>query len=385
MTEQTQPVEQAAAAPATGAAAVEWLRERAWIAGWWLVGRAAVFVTAFVVGKVGPRGYIGHDERTHVFGLLVSWDGHWYKRVAEHGYLLPPGRQADPAFFPLYPMLLRAVHAVGLSWTAAETVVPNLLLLVALAAFHALTRALLGDELARRATVYAAIFPISYVFSMSYPESLVLASMSFAALAALRGRWGQVAFWGAVGALARPEGAFVALPLLALAWRERSASPHRRGLALGAAVAPVAALAAYPLYLWTALGDPFAYGKAQSQWQRHFSPLGLLHSFEHLPHAFGQSAWIVRDLGALFLYLLLLALALRAGAPLAWILAGLVVVVLPPFSGSFASIARFGLLVPPVFWGLAKAGGGRRADRAIRVLSVALLVAATATVPLSYP
>lgn len=383
MTEQAQPVEQVAAV-APGAGVLEWLRERAWIAGWFLAGRSLVFATALVVDAVGPRGYLANDERSHLFGLLVSWDGHWYWRVANHGYLLSPDRQSDPAFFPLYPMLLRAVHALGLSWTAAGMIVPNLLLLVALVAFHALTRDLFGEAFARRATVYVAIFPLSYVFSMSYPESLVLAAMSFSALAGRRGRWGQAAFWGAVGALARPEGAFVALPLLALAWRERS-SPVRRGLAAGAALAPFAALVSYPLYLWYRLGDPFAWQKAQEQWQRHFSPLGFVHSLERLPQAFDQSAWIARDAGALVLYLLLFAVALRARAPLAWVLAGIAVVVLPPFSGSFTSIARFGLLVPPVFWGLATIGRDARADRAIRLLSVGLLVAATVTLPLSYP
>ena len=370
----------------SAAATVEWLRERAWIVGWFAAGRALVFGTTLVVDAVGPRGYIAGDERNHLFGVLASWDGHWYYRVAAKGYLLVPDRQSNPAFFPLYPALLRAVHALGINYTAAGLILPNLFLLVALYAFYALTTELLGPDTARRATVYVAIFPIGYVFSMSYPESLVLAAMAFSALAALRGRWGLAGACAAIGALARPEGAFVALPLLAIAWQQRrELSPQGRGFALGAALAPWAALASYPLYLWTALDDPFAWSKAQQEWQRQFSPLGLFHSLAHLGGAFDQSAWISRDLGALVLYLVLMAIALRAGAPLAWILAGLPVVVLPAFSESFTSIARFGLLVPPAFWGLAVLGRDRRADRAIQLASMVLLVAATATVPLAFP
>ena len=379
-------VERPSAAVPPPTAAVEWVRDRAWIAVWWLVGRAVVFATSLVVDAVGPRGYLANDERSHVFGLLAGWDGHWYERVASGGYLLYPDRQSNPAFFPLYPIILRGVHALGLGYTAAGLIVPNLFLLVALVAFHALTSELLGGVAARRATVYVAIFPIGYVFSMSYPESLVLLAMSLAGLSGLRRRWGQAAFWAAVGALARPEGAFVALPLLALAWRDRhTSSPRERGLALGAALSPVAALASYPLYLAYALHDPFAWSKAQSQWTRHFSPLGFVGSLQHLPAAFDHSAWVVRDLGALALYLVLLLVARRSGVPLAWVLAGAVAVVLPVFSGAFISVARFGLLVPPVFWGLARLGQDRRADWAIRLLSVALLVAATTTIPLSFP
>lgn len=373
-------------AAAAGADVVEWLRARAWIGAWWFTGRAVVFVTALVVGHVGPRGYLANDERTHVFGVLSGWDGHWYHRVATGGYLLYPDRQSDPAFFPLYPMLLRGVHALGLNYTAAGLILPNLFLLTALAAFYALSTELLGESAARRATVYVAVFPIGYVFSMSYPESLVLTAMSLAALAGLRRRWWLAAACGAVAALARPEGAFVALPLLALALRDRKLlSPRERGLALGAAVAPLAALASYPLYLAAFLDDLFAWSKAQSQWQRHFSPLGFVDSLTRLPTAFGHSAWIVRDLGALALYLLLLGLARRSGISWGWIAAGAIVVVLPTFSGAFTSVARFGLLVPPVFWGLARLGRDRRADRAIQLVSLALLVAATATIPLSFP
>ena len=151
------------------------------------------------------------------------------------------------------------------------------------------------------------------------------------------------------------------------------------------ALAPFAALAAFPLYLGYVLHDPFAWSKAEHEWGRAFSPLGFVDAFRRLPEAFDHSAWVARDLGALAAYLVLIWLARRAGAPLAWRLAGLVVVALPVFSGSFDSIARFGLLVPPVFWALAWLGRHRLADRAIVALSLVLLVAATATIPYAYP
>lgn len=367
-------------------AAGEWLRDRAWVVGWWIGGRALVLAVALVVGAVGPRGYVGNFERAHAFGLLASWDGLWYRRVAEHGYLLLPERQSNPAFFPLFPVLLRGAHALGLDYTAAGLIIANVMLLVALYAFHALTAELLGEALARRATVYVSIFPLSYVFSMGYPESLVLAVMTLAGLSALRGRWGLAGVLAATGALARPGGAFVALPLLAVAWhRRRRMSQLEGGLALGAVLAPMAAFASFPLYLGHALDNPLAWSEAESRWGRHFSPLGFVDAFRNLPIAFSHSAWVARDLGGLAAYLLLIALARRCGAPRAWLLLGLGIVALPVFSGSFNSIARFGLLAPPVFWGLAWLGRDRRADRAIRIASVALLIAATATIPYAFP
>jgi hypothetical protein len=72
-------------------------------------------------------------------------------------------------------------------------------------------------------------------------------------------------------------------------------------------------------------------------------------------------------------------------SPRAWLAAGLAVVALPLFSGTFTSIGRFGLLAPAVFWGLAWSGGRRRIDIGIRALSLVLLAAAAATIPLAFP
>jgi hypothetical protein len=221
---------------------------------------------------------------------------------------------------------------------------------------------------------------------MAYPESVVLAAIALAAVAAMRGRWKTAAACAAAAALARPEGIFVAIPLLALAWRQRRRlTPAERGIAFGAVLAPAAALASFPVYLDRVVNDPLAWSRAEQAWGRHFSPLGAGRAFVHLGSAFAGNAWVVRDVAATFLYLGLLAAARRAGVPRSWLLAGLVIVVLPLFSGAFTSIGRFGLLAPALFWGLAWLGRGRRADLAIRAVSFVLLVAASATVQFMFP
>jgi hypothetical protein len=351
--------------PAPLAVALDWARRHAWIAAWWLGGRALVVVASLA----SSRG----------IGALGAWDGRWYRIVARDGYLLVPGRQSDPAFFPLFPILLRGGHALGIGYTTVGIVLANTAFLVALVAFHALTRDLLGDSLARRATVYLAIFPFGYVFSMAYPESIVLAAIALATLAAMHGHWRLAAAFAAAAALARPEAIFLSLPLFGLALRRRSAE------SFGAAAAPFAAAAAFPLYLDRVLHDPLAWSQAERAWGRHFSVLGFVHAIEHLGGAFSADAWVVRDVAASLLYLVLLAAAARAGAPSTWLAAGLAVVALPLFSGAFSSIGRFGLLAPAVFWGLAWSGRRPRVDLAIRVLSVVLLAAAAATIPLAFP
>jgi hypothetical protein len=347
-------------------------RPPAWLLGWWLAGRLVVLATVLAI-RPSPW-------------TLDSWDGRWYRMVAQGGYLLVPGRASDPAFFPLYPVLLRGVHFLGVGWGIAGPLLSNTALLAGLIAFYALTRELFPDALARRATTYLAVFPLGYVFSMAYPESVVLVLVAAAPLAALRRRWWLAAACGAAAALARPEGLFLALPLAGIAWQQRhDLSAVRRGAAAAAVLAPAAALASYPLYLASVLHDPLAWTRAEHAWGRKFSLLGPVRAFANLPASLEHTPGRARDVAAFFAYLGLLYAARRVGTSLPWLAAAAAIVVLPVFSGVFDSIARFGLLAPPLLWGLAGVFHGRRAERIVPAVSLLLLALATASIQWIFP
>jgi len=317
---------------------------------------------------------------------LDGWDGNWYRRIAEHGYLLVPGRHSDPAFFPLYPIILRAAHGIGLRWSIAGPVISNLALLVGLVLFHTLSRRIVGDELARRATTYLAIFPLAYVFSMAYPESIAIVLIAAAGLAALEQRWWLATVFAAAAALARPEGVFLALPLAGIAWQQRKElGSFRGGAALTAVLSPLAAVAAYPLYLNTVLDDPLAWTEAQHVWGRSFHVTGVFTAFARLPYSLSRNGWIVRDVVFFLLYLALLLVAWRIRPARLWTLAAAGIVVVPVFSGVFNSAARFGLLAPPLFWGLASLTRNELAHRMVIGASLVLLVLGTLSIRYVFP
>jgi hypothetical protein len=359
---------------------------------WWAGARALVLGTALVVHAVGqPHGYYSHTVLTKPLGALAVWDGIWYRRVAVHGYLFVPGHQSDTAFFPLYPILLRAVHVTGLPLDAAGLLLSNLFLLAALLALYELGLALLPAADARRAAIFVAVFPTSYVFSMIYPESLVLGCMALAVLLAVRGRWLGCSFVAAAAALARPEGAMLMLPLAAIAVEQwRTLAPDKRGRAVAAVLAGPAALVSFLLYLGWAVHDPFAWNETQQTWGRSFSPTGFFLSLRRLVTDLGRNYWGLRDALFCVAFLILLAVAARAkiawpGKRWAWIVFGLAIVLLPLASGSMESDARFGLLALPIYWGLAVVARRPWLERGLLVLSTALLLGATATIPLIFP
>ncbi|MFF7024977.1 hypothetical protein ACFY97_28700 [Streptomyces klenkii] len=211
---------------------------------------------------------------------LLAWDGNLYVSIAEHGY--PHGYSYaadgtltgnDLAFFPLFPMLIRAVHAVtGLGWGTSGIVAAHLALIAALIAVHRLLAVLHGTRTALIAIVLlAGAQPMSLSFLMSYSESLFLALAAGTLLAAHRKAWLTAGTLALLTGLTRPAAAAVVAALAVAAGlhllRERRLRPR-----------PLAAVAlgclGTPLYLWWVgqrVGDLGAWFRIQEAgWGTHW-------------------------------------------------------------------------------------------------------------------
>ncbi|HWC09649.1 MAG TPA: hypothetical protein VG455_00355, partial [Acidimicrobiales bacterium] len=108
----------------------------------------------------------------------VQWDAGWYHSIAERGYSYVPGRQSAVAFFPAYPLAMRAGRTlVGDSLLAG--------ILVTLGAGMALAT-LLWSWLRERLSTPAAgtamglflLYPYAYyLFGAVYADALFLAAV----------------------------------------------------------------------------------------------------------------------------------------------------------------------------------------------------------------
>src|SRR5919198_5181524 len=70
---------------------------------WGLSARATIFDPGAVTRPFGPVG-------NALAAPLARWDSVWYLAISNDGYPADDARRA--AFFPLYPLLLRAANAV---------------------------------------------------------------------------------------------------------------------------------------------------------------------------------------------------------------------------------------------------------------------------------
>jgi hypothetical protein len=234
----------------------------------WAAGLGAIAVwgihathrTAFdPTGVTRPFGAFGD--------LLVApaarWDSVWFLDIARSGY----GGGDRAAFFPLYPLLVKAGGFVCGSALVAAIAISCAAFVVGLAALHRLAVIEVGPEAARWAVVSLALFPGSLWFSAAYSESLFLMVSVGAVLAARQERWAVAAGLGALGAATRSAGLLLMVPLALLwfdAWRARRAALHDAAWLL---VVP-AGLAAFCGYLaldGEGAGAPFS---AQDTWHR---------------------------------------------------------------------------------------------------------------------
>lgn len=311
-----------------------------------------------VPGRAGPPATLGWHN---AIDATERQDAVWYLRLADEGW---SPNDASAAFFPLYPLTVRAV-----AWVVpgddllAALLVSNLAFLGALLALFALTAEAFGDRVARRAIVVAAIFPTAFFFLAPYTESLFLLLSVLAFREARHDRWGRVAVFGALAALTRSVGILLIPALLLDAiGRGRAGGPR----ALGARLAGAAAIALGPLswFAWwgVAHGNWLAPLDAQADWGRK-----LQLPWVSLGHAV-EFAWTYQSYWLLDLLLVSLAVGgfaialpeLRPSEAVYGALSLLLPLVDPFADRPLLSVPRFAVVVFPALWGLSGAGLGRK-------------------------
>jgi hypothetical protein len=347
--------------------------------------RAALLVVAWFAGQFSPSwNYFDPVGATRGWSRLPAlaldvwgrYDTSWYIDVAANGYRVPADlvhMQSNLAFFPLYPWLVRGLHALlpgawqahgDAAWYLSALAIANAAAVAGLAATYLAVRDAWGDaRLARRAVLYLLAFPAGFFLSCAYSESLQLALSAAALLLAGRRRWWWCGLCALLLALARPSGVLVA-PVLCgmyLARRRRPGEARVGWDAVALAAAP-AGLAAHAARLAALTGDPLALVRAQSAWGRALSaPWTTLAS---------PAAWHVKmgpfELAAVVLFLALGArlLARRRAALGAFTLAALAPVLL---SGTLMSATRLTATIFPGFAALAELGEREAVDRAVLV------------------
>ena len=107
-----------------------------------------------------------------VFGS--RWDTGFYASIAEEGYRYQGVPLPSVAFFPLYPLMMRAVGALVGDVLVAGILISNAALLLAVMLLYRLADESWGEAVAGRTVWYFLIFPAAFFGTAVYSESLFL-------------------------------------------------------------------------------------------------------------------------------------------------------------------------------------------------------------------
>jgi hypothetical protein len=305
---------------------------------------------------IGQRPGIHYAASTNpLLAVWGRWDAEHYLGIATNGYT-----GTEPAFFPLYPLMIHLLGELTGSNLVAGLLISNAASFFALLYLYKLVEHEFNRHVAQRATFYVSIFPTAIFFSAVYSESLFL-FLTVASFYYMRERrWLTAGAFGFFAALTRSEGVIIAAPMF-IEWivAAREGNKEFWRYPLDNIVKPVVALALVPLglgtymaYLWVLRGDPLLFSHVQSHWGRSLAPPweSVTKTLSKIAHAHIPQTVANETLELAFTALMIVVLfaGLRR-LRLSYLVYMAISILVPMCSASLMSMPRFALVLFPMF------------------------------------
>ena len=208
----------------------------------------------------------------------LHYDGAWYADLATRGYWYIPDQQSSVAFFPAYPLTMRAlgnvidnVHIAGILITIASGA-------GALVAFHQWCRDRLTPQAALTAMACLALYPYAYyLYGAVYGDALFVLCALLAFLAFERDHMVLAGIAGAVATGTRFVGLAVVVGLVVGVLERREVISRGDGWRLrfdwrrlrpgnAGVLLSVGGLVGFMGYLWHRFDDPLLFQSIQATW-----------------------------------------------------------------------------------------------------------------------
>lgn len=261
-----------------------WVEGLIFVIAIWLLSRLVIVVAMQLLAPVSPISPVTHSGTLPLdytpgfvpqtsWNLFAHWDGAWYRKIATLGYdYAQDGKYHSIAFFPLFPLAIRAVMSLGLPSQIAGTLVNNLALLGALWLLYLWAQERYNVSVARWATAVLAWCPFSLYGTVVYSEGLFLLVTTAALRSFDQGQYTKAALWGTLATATRSTGVALIPAFLIVAWQEK-----RPKIAYIASLAAMVGLLLFSLYCAIDFADPLAFVHVQQAWKsQHPSWLRVL-------------------------------------------------------------------------------------------------------------
>jgi hypothetical protein len=203
----------------------------------------------------------------------AQWDSGWYFAIATGGYGYIPGRQSTIAFFPTYPLVMRAVAVVVGNAYVAGVVVTLASGAVATRLFFGWLSARLTPAGAWAALGLMLLYPYAFfLYGAVYPTALfVMVILGAFVLLESDHPW-LAGLVGALATAARPTGIILVVALAVRAFERRRQAGGQIAWRDAGVLISALGLAGFCFYQWRKFGDPFTFITVQSAWDQESGP-----------------------------------------------------------------------------------------------------------------
>ena len=236
--------------------------------GIWLVSRLAVLAltwpAAFILqgASKSPRGW---------FTIWQEWDAVRLADIARYGYFSPAERlyPHQIAFFPGFPVVLDAAHAIVRQWTVSGLVVSFIAGAIGVVAVSRIAERDYLPGSGSRAVLFLVVSPAAIFLAAGYTEALFLALAATSWLSVRNGHWTRAVLLAGLASVVRVNGLFLCVAV-AIEILRRADGRRLRSMAMF--VPALVPLACYEIYLRLRTGSWLAWSHAeQLGWQRQFT------------------------------------------------------------------------------------------------------------------
>jgi len=235
-----------------------------------LAAKLLVLALGYVVTYVneGPAAPLFVLE--HLFN---RWDAPHYQTLAQNGYVNGGDEANFIVFFPLYPLLIKAVTFDFAYANISALAVANICSLIAFIYLYKLAKMEFNESAALKTVLFLSVFPTAYFLTVPYTEGLFFATVIACFYYARKNSWALAGLLGFLAALTRLAGLLVLPALLVEYYHQRGWKPQKTRLNV---VFAFSALAGFSIYLGinaVVTGNPFTFMAIEAtHWSNTFDP-----------------------------------------------------------------------------------------------------------------
>ncbi len=243
-----------------------------------LAAKLLVFALGYAVT------YINEGPDTPIFvlqHLFNRWDAPHYHSLAQNGYVNTGDEANFIVFFPLYPLLIKAVTFDYSYVNIFALAVANVCSLIAFIYLYKLAKMEFNQGAALKTVLFLSVFPTAYFLTVPYTEGLFFALVIACFYYARKNSWALAGLLGFLASLTRLAGLLVLPALLVEYFHQTGWKPKKMRWNI---VFTFSALAGFLIYLGlntVVTGNPFTFMDIEaSHWFNTFDPLsGLTAAF----------------------------------------------------------------------------------------------------------